>query len=204
MEAQHPGQVDHGGAFTHLTVSVERGLPRRGRHLRVQRGRGGGQGEPDRVGQAPPGQPGQELLGPAPTVGADHHLAPGPGRVDPWQRGQRFLGDDDVVGRGVRAGVPGPEPNCERFTGPVATVIDEGAQRVKPNPRLKRRRLLLVTVRGHQGGVEVHDQRILSTDSVIRCVLTGQRPRPSPGHLPGGRDRGQDPVGVAGQRGDGA
>jgi hypothetical protein len=79
-------------------------------------------------------------------------------------------------------------------------VVDERPQRVEPEPALeRRRRTLLVAVRGHQGGVHINDERIVGRGVVVGGVLAGQRPYPGPSGSPGGVDRRQGTLGVAGQ-----
>ncbi len=82
-------------------------------------------------------------------------------------------------------------------------MIEERAQRVKSEPALERRTSeLLLTVRRDQRGVEVHDQRVRSSSSLIRRVVPGRSPRHRAGGLARCRDRGQDPAGVTRERGD--
>ena len=137
-----------------------------------------GHGEPGRVGQPPSrlGQPGQELMGAAAGVGADQHLAPQVRR----QLGQRQPRRLDVVGGGVRPGVPGPQHDGQRLAGPAGAVVGERGQRVEPERLLPGRRgLLLLRVRGHDRGVDVHrDQPAVRARA--RCRRPAPRPAPAP------------------------
>ena len=100
-----------------------------------------------------PVQPVQEgVAGPGP-VGTDQDPATGPaaGPV-PGQLGQRLAGHGDVVGFGVRPGVPRPQHHRQRLPDALGPVVEEGAQRVVPEPALERRRRLLpLRMRGDQG-----------------------------------------------------
>jgi hypothetical protein len=64
------------------------------------------------------GQPGEELVRPAAGVGADHDLAAQLTR----NLRQREPGRLDMISRGVRAGVPGPEHQGQRLPVPVLPV----------------------------------------------------------------------------------
>ena len=97
---------------------------------------------------------------------------------------------------------PGRSSTASGSPVPVGAVVDERPQRVVAEPALeRRRRALLLRVRGDQGGVHVDDQRLPGVDAVVGGVLAGQRPRPRPGRGPGRVDRGQRRGGVGGERG---
>jgi uncharacterized protein YegP (UPF0339 family) len=116
---------------------------------------------------------------------------------------ERFPQHTDVVGGGVRAGVPGPQLDHQQFRGALGPVVDERAQRMEPVPLLERRLgVLLVRMRGHQGGVYIDDQRIRYVPAVIRGVGTGQRPRLPTRLGPGIVDCPQRRWSVLGEPGD--
>jgi hypothetical protein len=121
-------------------------------------------------------------------------------------RGQLAQGgadDGDVVGGGVRAGVAAAQQHRHRLPGPGLAVIEERAQRVMPEAAFERRRgLLLLRVGGHQGGVDIDDQRSPVINPVIRGDDTGPGPHLPAGGGSGHLDRAHGPVGVVGQRGD--
>ena len=145
-------------------------------------------------------------MGRAGAVDPDQHLppVPGPGLVA-GELLQRSLHDSDVILGGVRAGVPGPQPDLQRLPGPKSTVVDEHTQRVEPEPAFEcRLRQLLLRVRPDQGGVHIHDQRLLGIDPMIGGMVTGHRPNGGPGCGAGGVDRGQRRVGVGGECVDGS
>ena len=92
-------------------------------------------------------------MGGAGPVGADQQLPPVSGRDLSDGRGQ----DGDVVGGGVRAGVPGAQHQRQRFLGVVAPET----QRVVAEALLERRsRTFLPGVRRDQGGVDVEDDGV--------------------------------------------
>jgi hypothetical protein len=149
----------------------------------------------------------QELPAAASAIGADQDLLTRAGRVDPRDGGQGLLGEGDVVGRGVRAGVPGTQQHRQGFTGAVWAVVGEGAQGVESEGLLERRRGgLLVRVGRDQRGVQVDDQRMRGRHLLVGGVPTGQGPHVRPcrgtsgghsflhgGHVAGqGRDRARD------------
>ena len=89
-----------------------------------------GEGEPDRVGQTPRGQPLDVVLGAAGSVGADQDLLRPP--PAPAQQGWRELGeslarDGDVIGGGVRSRVARAQGYGEGFPGAGLSVIEERA-----------------------------------------------------------------------------
>jgi hypothetical protein len=116
---------------------------------------------------------------------------------------QRGADHRDVVGGGVRAGVAAAQQHRHRLPGPGLTVVDERGQRVMPEPALERRRReFLVRVRGHQGGINIHDQRPAVIDPVIRSGGPGPGPDLSAGGGAGGVDRRARLLDIAAQRGD--
>ena len=177
-EVEQAGDVGDPRAVTDCAVAVVGRRPRLLRHLRQRRAEGVGQGEPDRVRQPLRDQPVQELVRAPGAVGADQHLPPGPGPAPvTGQLRQRGLDHGDVVGGGVRTGVALRSRNDSGSPVPVGAVVDERPQRMEPEPAFeRRRRLLLVRVRGNQRGVDVDDQRPVGVDAVIGGVLAGQRP----------------------------
>jgi hypothetical protein len=125
-------------------------------------------------------QPAGEPVGGPGGVGAHHDgLVTG-------SRGQLRQGEVDhvdVVGDGVGAGVAGPQDAGQRLAGAVAAV-QAAHQRVEPEAALVGPgRALLVGVRGHQGGVHVHQQQPIHVGAGL--------PRPCPGLRPGGPQPGQ-------------
>jgi hypothetical protein len=139
-------------------------------------------------------------------VGADQHLAAGPaaGAVA-GELPQRGAGDGDVVGGGVGPGVAEPRQHRQWLPAARRAVVGEAPQWMESVAAFERRRgLLLVAVRGDQGGVEVDDQRRRRARRGVRGVFPGQRPDPGPGRRAGGVDRGQRGGGVDGQQVQGA
>ena len=53
----------------------------------------------------------------------------------PGQLRQRLLGDGDVVGGGVGAGVAGPQHHRQGFPAALGPVVEERAQRMMPRTR---------------------------------------------------------------------
>jgi len=95
------------------------------------------------------------------------------------------FGDPDVVGGRVRAGVPGPQHDRQRFTGALTTMVDERAQWMKPvAPLVGGGRLLFVGVGGDQVGVQIDDQRLRRGPGVARGLYPSQRPGPRAGRHP--------------------
>ena len=119
-------------------------------------------------------------------VGADHDGLVTSGRGELRQGEVDHL---DVVGDGVGAGVAGPQDAGQRLAGAVAAV-QAAPQRVEPEAALVGPgRALLVGVRGHQGGVHIHQQQPVDVGAGL--------PRPRPCLRPGGTQPGQAPL-VAG------
>ncbi len=151
-------------------------------------------------------QPG---LGGAGTVAADQDRRAVPMLVG--DLGERLVGDLDVVGGGVRPGVPGPEHPGQRFVG----VVQPGQQGVIAKSVLERgRSLRLLRMAGHQAGVEVDHQTRHGDPGADQggdrtARLGAEQPGPftrdGPGPLqrvqPGGLDPVQYPPGRRG-RGD--
>jgi hypothetical protein len=97
-------------------------------------------------------EPGQELVGPAAGVRPGQHLAPGAG----GELGQGQPHRLDVVGGGVRPGVPGPERDGQGLAGPGLAVVGEHREGMEPVGVLPGRGgALLVRVRDHDGRVDV-------------------------------------------------
>ena len=92
-------------------------------------------------------------MGAAAGVGADQHPPP----QVAGQLRQRQPGHLDVLGGGVRPGVPGPQHDGQRLPGALGAVVGERGQRVMEPERLLpgRRGLLLLRVRDHDRGVDV-------------------------------------------------
>ena len=86
-----------------------------------------GDGHADGVVQAAAraGQPGQELVGAAAGVGADQHPPP----RSAGQLRQREPGHLDVLGRGVRPGVPGAQHDGQRLPARPGAVVGERGER---------------------------------------------------------------------------
>ena len=176
VQVEQAGDLGDPGAVAGLAVGVVGRGPRR---WRDQRGElvddGLGQAEPDRVRQtAATVQPVEELVGAA---------------------GRRRCGSAPSARAGARPGVRAAGASACRMTvmwsaavfdpafpgrsstasgspvpaGPWSTNAHNGWN---PKPRLeRRRRVLLLRVRGHQGGVQVDDQRPVRVDAVVRRVL---------------------------------
>jgi len=94
-----------------------------------------------------------------------------------------------MVGAVVWGGVARPQIQRQHLAGAVLAVVDERAHRREPE-RLLQRRLgaLLVRVRGHQCGIDVHDHLA----AVASAGTTGQRPAQGPDRRPRLRVRGPD------------
>jgi hypothetical protein len=163
-----------------------------------------GRGEADRAGQPLAVQPGQELVAGSGAVGADQDPPPGPGPGPvPGQLRQLLLGDRDVVGGGVGAGVTCPQQHRQRLPAALGAVVEERPQRVVAEPALERRRRpLLVRVGGHQRRVEIDDQRRRGARPAVGGLLAGQGPYPRAGRRPRRVNRGQGRGGVGRPRGD--
>ena len=87
---------------------------------------------------------------------ADEHPAP----VSGGQLSDRRVEHRDVIGGRGRPGVTRAQQPSQRLPGPAGAMIGERQQRVEPEPALVvRRRALLVRMRPHQGGVQIHDHR---------------------------------------------
>ena len=130
-EVQQPGQLCHECPVADPVLGVVGGRPCLRLIETLQQVRSvRGQGEPDRVGQASPRQPGQEVFGAAGSIGAvqDFPRTP-PGLAEQTRRelSERQASDGDVIGSGVRAGVAGPELDSQGFPGPFAAVVEERA-----------------------------------------------------------------------------
>ena len=98
-------------------------------------------------------EPVQQLVGGAGAVGADQQL-PAVGGGDLGDRVGEHL---DVVGGGVRPGVPGAQHRGQELAGVVAP----HPERVEPEGPLERGRgVLLLGVRDHDRGVDVEHDRV--------------------------------------------
>ena len=106
VEIQQSGEVSKIGPLASLAIAVEGRHPNPLRDQVVEVGGVHGEGEPDRVRHPAPGQPLGELLRAAGPVRADQHAASGP-RVPVGELRESLFGDGDVIGGGVRTGVPG-------------------------------------------------------------------------------------------------
>ena len=105
VEVQQSGEVSKIGPLASLAIAVEGRHPNRLRDQVVEVGGVHGEGETDRVRHPAPGQPLRELLRAAGPVRADQHAASGP-RVPVGELRESLFGDGDVIGGGVRTGVP--------------------------------------------------------------------------------------------------
>ncbi len=135
-------------------------------------------------------------MGAAAGVGADQH----PATQLAWQLGQGQPGGLDMVGGGVRSGVPGPEQDGQRLARPVRAVIGEDGQGMEAPGFLPRGSgLFLVRARGHDGGVDID-----SDQAAARAGrrVGGQLPAPLPRRRAGSADRLQRAGRVGGQAGD--
>jgi hypothetical protein len=96
---------------------------------------------------------------------------------------QRLIGDLDVVGGGIGVRVPGPQHPGQRFPG----VVQPGEQGVISIAVLVcGRRLLLLGMAGHQGGVEIdhqagHHHAGAPHDRDAAPAFAAQQPRSFPG-----------------------
>jgi hypothetical protein len=197
-----PGPVAGFDLHTGLGRAGFAGLVGRRPRCRRQSGQGGvyvevGEAGPDGELHALLGEVGGELLGCAGGVGAHQHgdapVLVG-GALRGGQLGECGVEYDDVIGGGVRAGLARSQQLGDRFPTTVVTVIDEPEQRVEPESLLPRAgRVLLVGVRGDQGGVEI-DHYLSALDRG-----PGHGPDPLAGRRPGGADRGEGVVGIRGQ-----
>ena len=132
-KVQQPGQLRHERPVAEpVVITVIGGSPRLRLIDPFQQVRGvGGEGEPDRVGQPPCGQPLDEVLGAAGPIGADKDLLRAPstaGEQTRWELGKSLTRHADVISGRVGAGVAGAEVDCQRFTGPGLAVVEERAQ----------------------------------------------------------------------------
>ena len=116
---------------------------------------------------------------PPPESVADQDPAPQVAR----QLGQRQPGRLDVVGGGVRPGVPGPQHDGQRLPVPAGAVVGEGGHGMEAEGLLPgRRRLLLLGVGDHDGGVQVDGDQAAAR---ARAPRPRPAPRPAPGPPPG-------------------
>ena len=140
------------------------------------------------------------------AVGTDQHPPTRPvARHLAWKLRQRLLRHRDVVDGGVRPRVPRAQHQVQRLTRTLLAVVDERAQRMEPESAFERRTgVLLLRVRPYQRRVEVHGQRRSGVGLVVRGVLAGESPHPSPRCRAGLLDRGQHPVRVRREHADGA
>jgi hypothetical protein len=115
---------------------------------------------------------------------AHQHLA----TLDRGQLGQRRVQRADMVGAVVWGGLARPQIQRQRLPCAVFAVVDERAHRREPERLECRLGALLVRVRGHQCGIDVHDH----LPAVASAGATGQRPAPGPDRRAGLRVRGPD------------
>jgi hypothetical protein len=130
VQAEQPGDVRDPGPVADLAVDVAGRRPRRRGHFPDRGLHVLGDRHADRVAQPPRRgrQPGKEPVGAAPGVRADQRPAP----QAAGQLGQGQPGGLDVVGGGVRAGVPGSEHDREGLPVPGGPVVGPGGHRVEP------------------------------------------------------------------------
>ena len=135
-------------------------------------------------------------MGAATGIGADQHAAPRPA----GQLRQRQPGHLDVLGRGVRSGVPGAQQDGQGLPACPIAVVGERSQRMEPIGLLPGRSgFLFLRVRQHDRRVDVHrDQRRVPAGGAV----AGQRPGAHAGCRPGPADRPQRPRALRGQRAD--
>jgi hypothetical protein len=136
-QVQQAGDLEYPGAQAGLAVGVVARLPG------VLRDEGEfvddrvGQGEPDRVRQPLGDDSVQQLVCGSGRVDPDQDLAPGAGsRPVVGQLPQRLAEDGDVVGGGVRAGVPGPSSTDNGSPVPARPWSRKLHSGWWPNPRL--------------------------------------------------------------------
>ena len=133
LQVQQPGQLRHERALTDpIVITVVGRGPRLGLIDAFQQVRSMfGEGESDRVGQTPRGQPLDEVLGATGSVGADKDLLRSPpagGEQSGRQLGESITRDADVISGRVRARVARAQLDRQRLAGPVAAVVEERAQ----------------------------------------------------------------------------
>ena len=135
-------------------------------------------------------------MGAAAGVSADQH--PPPQAAGQLRQGQP--GRLDVIGGRVRPGVPGPQHDGQRLTGPPGAVVGEDGQGMEAEGLLPGRRgLVLLRARGHDRRVDVHrDQPAVRAGRGV----AGQRPGPLPGGGPRRADRLQRRGASAASRAD--
>jgi len=202
VEVEQSGELCHVSAFTGVVVAVEGRGPHPFGDLLVEAGGVQWEGEPDGVGDPVPREPLGEVFGAAGPVSTDQDLL-ARSRVRLGQLRQRGLGDGDVVGGGVGAGVAWTQMSHQRLTSPGWAVVAEGEQGMEPEASLERRcRVLLVRMCGDQAGIQINHQRGLNTRLVVRGVHPGQVPHPCSGLLPCRGDGVQGLVSILSQHSD--
>jgi hypothetical protein len=128
IQVRQPGDVRDPGAVADLPVAVISRCPRLRGDLPDRPGDWLGDRHADGVAQPPGlgGQPGEELVRAAAGISADQHLA----AQVPGQLRQREPGRLDMVSRGVRAGVAGPQHQGQRLPVAVCAVAGPGGHGV--------------------------------------------------------------------------
>lgn len=196
-QVEQPGQFSHPRAVAGLTLGVVGGDLHVVGDLFDQHAGITGEGEPDRVLHPLGGEPVQELVEVPGTVNPNQHRLSGSGGADPGQLPERLAEHGDV-----RASVPGPQHDRQRFTSASGSVVDEHAQRVEPEPAFERGfRVLPVGVCGNEDGVQTDHQRILGTRITVGGGLACQPPR-EPARRRGCIDRLQHLKGIRRQQAD--
>ena len=105
-----------------------------------------------------------------------------------------------MVGAVPRRGLARPQVDREGLPGAVLAVVDERAHRREPvTPLEGGLGALLVRVRGHQRGVDVHDHLPALAVRQVRRPAADAAPTPPPAPRPGRPDRGDRIIDVGGQ-----
>ena len=113
---------------------------------------------------------------------------------------ERGFDDGDVISGGVGPGVTRPQHDRQRFTRPIALVVNERAQRMRPETTFeRRRRTLLLGMSGDQRGIQIHDQRPVDGSVEVGSSNSGVRPHDGSRRGPGPVDGGKCPVCIGGE-----
>lgn len=130
------GEFGDVGPVAGVAAGVVGGFPRfQLREFAVENRHRRRQHEPDRIGQAPPGEEVQEVMGAASGVGADEHILTRTS-LPAGQASENVFDQSDVVGGGVRSGIAGTQQSGGRFAAAWPSVVDERQQGWNPNPFL--------------------------------------------------------------------